>query len=304
MNRRRFLAMLPALSALGAHDAYAATAAPAPRVVVLDWGLTETLLAMGVTPVGTAEVAAYQAAVVAPLLPPQVADVGLRLAPSLEWLQALAPDLILINSSQMSQREVLERIAPVHAFAVYTDAGAPYVHAQDVTRAVGALCQRSTSAEGLIAATDAALAGCREQLQRFAQVHALRSRALYLAQFFDARHLGLYGERSMFQQVMQRLDLPNAWHGATDYWGIGVAGLDALAGDAHAALLYFDPLPPAARRMMQGNRLWQALPAPQAGRVAALPPFWGFGMLPSAARFARVISAHLCADTQLGWRPA
>lgn len=319
MDRRRFLRAAPlALSACAgittsfvtspttaaALAGVVRSAPAAPRVVVLDWGLTETLLAMGITPVGVAEVAAYNAAVVAPLLSPGVPDVGLRLAPSLEWLQALSPDLILINSSQASQRAMLERIAPVHDFAVYTDAGAPLQHSQTVTRALGALCRQADAAEALIADTDATLRACRQRLQTFAQTHDLLARALYIVQFFDARHLGLYGARSLFQDVMTALDVPNAWQGATDYWGIGVGGLDALTATPDAGLLYFEPLPAAAQRMMQGNRLWQALPAPHAGRVAPLAPFWGFGMLPSAGRFARVLTDRLCDNATVGWRHA
>lgn len=314
MKRRSFLCQAPlalgmmtglaGLPRASHAQAAAAMAHRQPRVVVLDWGLTETLLAMGITPVGVAEVAAYQAAVVSPPLPAGVPDVGLRLSPSLEWLTALAPDLILINSSQMSQRDLLARIAPVHAFAVYTDAGAPLRRSEEVTRALGDLCAQPAAAEALIARTRTTLADCRRRLEVFAHAQALVARAMYVVQFFDARHLGLYGARSLFAEVMAALAVPNAWQGATDYWGIGVGGLDALRTAPEAGLLYFEPLPEAARRMMQANRLWQAMPAAAAGRVAPLAPFWGFGMLPSAARFAHVLTERLCSNAQLGWRRA
>ncbi|POR46290.1 iron complex transport system substrate-binding protein [Paraburkholderia eburnea] len=263
--------------------------AAAPRLVVLDWGLAETLLAIGVTPVGAAEVADYNASVVHPLAPPAVADVGLRLAPSLELIQALAPDLILINSSQESQRDMLERIAPVRAFAVYTDAGAPYQHSVDVTRALARLCGCAQAAETLIAAVARTLAGSRERLAAHPDA---RAQPLYVTRFFDARHVGVYGARSLFQDVMDALGVRNAWRGNTDYWGIGVAGLEALAAP-DARMLYFEPLPPGVARTLADNRLWHALPAVAARRVAPLPPFWGFGMLPSAARFADVLTTAL-----------
>jgi len=291
------------LSSAGASPASPTRGPRTPRIVVLDWGLTETLVAMGITPVGVAEVAAYQAAVVTPQLPAGVPDVGLRLAPSLEWLAALSPDLILINSSQMSQRDLLSRIAPVHAFAVYTDAGAPYRRAEEVTRALGDLCQQPQAAEALIARTHATLTECKTRLKAFARERNRVARAMYVVQFFDARHLGLYGVRSLFNDVMTTLNVPNAWQGATDYWGIGVGGLDALRTAPDAGLLYFEPLPDAARQMMHDNRLWHALPAANAGRVAPLAPFWGFGMLPSAARFASVLTERLLGDANVGWRP-
>jgi iron complex transport system substrate-binding protein len=268
----------------------------APRVVVLDWGLAETLLALGVIPAGVAEIGDYDANVVTPRVPPGVPDVGLRLAPSLEWLAQLAPDLILINSSQASQREMLERIAPVRAFAIYTDTGAPYQRAESVTRELGVLCRCEAAAQALIAQTAQALAANRARLAA-AVAHA---RPLYLIRFFDARHVGVYGARSLFQDVLDTLGIPNAWHGPTDYWGIGVAPLEALAAAPDARLLYFDPLPQGVARTLASNRLWQALPPVAQNRVSALPPFWGFGMLPSARRFGDALTQALLAGPMRG----
>lgn len=287
----------------------AATPRPTPRVAVLDWGLVETLLAMGITPVGVSEIDAYNDSVVSPRVPAQVPDVGLRLAPSLELLQQLAPDLILINSSQESQREMLERIAPVRAFAVYTDAGAPLRHSQQVTLQLAELCGRPDAGHALIDATGRALAASRARIAAYRTAHfetqhsreqpPVAPRPLYLIRFFDGRHIGVYGARSLFQDVMDALDVANAWHGPTDYWGIGVAGLEKLAASPDADLLYFDPLPAGVARTLASNRLWLALPAVAEKRVATLPPFWGFGMLPSASRFANALSAALTQDAAL-----
>ncbi|WP_258002175.1 ABC transporter substrate-binding protein [Burkholderia sp. WAC0059] len=264
----------------------------APRVVVLDWGLAETLLALGVVPAGVAEIGDYNANVVAPAVPPGVTDVGLRLAPDLELLQQLAPDLILINSSQASQRAMLERIAPVRAFAIYTDAGAPYRRAQQVTRELGRLCGCEAAADALVVRAAQALAAARARLVAMPS----RARPRYLIRFFDSRHVGLYGARSLFQDVFDALGLVNAWRGPTDYWGIGVAPLETLADTADAGLLYFEPLPQGVARTLASNRLWHALPAVANNRVAALPPFWGFGMLPSAQRFAAALTHALLAE--------
>ncbi|MDE1179059.1 ABC transporter substrate-binding protein [Paraburkholderia sp.] len=301
MLRRQFLQAAALAPCFGASAAVSRAAQPArapvvPRVVVLDWGVLETLLAMGVVPVGAAEIDSYRDSVVSPDVPSSVADVGLRLAPSLELLQQIAPDRILINSSQESQRAMLERIAPVDAFAIYTDAGAPYQRSQAVTLQLGRLCACEAAARDLIASTQQRLTTARAHIatQRATQrgtAHA--TRPLYLIRFFDARHIGVYGAHSLFQDVLDALDASNAWRGQTDYWGIGVTGIEALAAAPDADVLYFDPLPGGVARTLATNRLWHALPAVAAGRVAAMPPFWGFGMLPSAARFADALSAVL-----------
>lgn len=297
MQRRPFLKSVALAPLFGASLLAARAAVPsrAPRLAVLDWGLLETVLALGVTPVGVAETAAYNDSVVTPAVPAGVSDVGLRLAPSLELLQQLAPDYILINSSQESQRAMLERIAPVRAFAVYTDAGAPYRHSQAVTLQVGQLCGNEAAARQLIDATASTLDASHAQIAAWRAGSRMPDphRPLYLIRFFDSRHIGVYGARSLFQDVMTALDVSNAWQGPTDYWGIGVAGIEKLAASARADVLYFDPLPGGVARTLTSNRLWHALPAVAAGRVAALPPFWGFGMLPSAARFARALATAL-----------
>ncbi|WP_213989433.1 ABC transporter substrate-binding protein [Sodalis sp. dw_96] len=267
--------------------------APVPRLAVLDWGLVETVLALGITPVGVAEIDGYRDNVVIPAIPAGVAEVGLRLAPSLEWLQQLAPDIILINSSQESQRAMLERICPVRAFAVYTDEGAPLAHALAITDELGRLCRREAAAGALIAETHRTLAHARGELDAYRRRIPAVSAPLYLIRFFDALHIGIYGRRSLFQDVMDALGVRNAWDGPTDYWGIGVAGLEALAARHDSAILYFTPLPAPVALSLQSNRLWQALPAVKRHQVFGLAPFWGFGMLPSAGRFARELLSAL-----------
>lgn len=288
MKRRDVLNGLAALTGLALLPTARARAATVtgPRTVVLDWGLAETLLALGATPVGMAEIEGYQASVVAPAVPGNVTDVGLRLTPSLELIQQLRPDLILINASQHEQRAVLERIAQVQAPAIYTETGDPYRRSVAITQALGQSLGCSERAEALIEQTRDCLATCARQLQGH------RS-PVYLLQFFDPLHMGVYGASSLFGDVLTQLGLDNAWQKPTDYWGIAVAGLEDLAARPDANVLYFGNLPPALASGLTANRVWQALPQVRSGRVGALPPFWGFGMLPSAMRFAESLSTAL-----------
>src|SRR5690606_7973612 len=90
VRRRQVLAALAGLALLPA-----AAPIPARRIVALDWGLAETLIAIGQPPVGVPETRTYADWVISPALPTGTADVGLRVEPNLEILQQLAPDLIL-----------------------------------------------------------------------------------------------------------------------------------------------------------------------------------------------------------------
>lgn len=295
------VALPKAFAATFAAPASTTANATAPRVVVLDWGLLETVIALGITPVGAAEIDRYRIGVGTPPVPAATQDVGLRLAPSLELLQRLSPDLILVNSSQASQRPLLERIAPVQAFDIYNGTGSPYRHSQDATLTLGTLCRCEDAARRLIDDTTRTLSDARQTLSTLAagvantagRAHGAFGRPLYLITFLNEQHVGIYGAGSLFQDVMNVLALTNAWRGATNYWGIGVSGIDSLAGSPDADLLCFDPLPGGINQALPSNRLWQALPPVAAGRLARLPPFWGFGMLPSAARFATLLPSAL-----------
>ena len=71
---------------------------PATKVVSLEWGLTENLLTLGVTPVGAADVKGYNTWDTAVPLDASTPDVGLRGEPSLDAIAALDPDLVVTTT--------------------------------------------------------------------------------------------------------------------------------------------------------------------------------------------------------------
>lgn len=95
LSRRRLLTaalLAPALSW--------ASGTPVPqRLAVLDWGLAETILALGVTPAGVSAPDWYRKLIPTPALPKTVQDLGLLFQPNLETLYALKPDAIVITPS-------------------------------------------------------------------------------------------------------------------------------------------------------------------------------------------------------------
>ncbi|MCS7193798.1 MAG: ABC transporter substrate-binding protein, partial [Meiothermus sp.] len=94
--------------------------APAKRVVVLEYSFLDTLLALGVSPVGAATGTQGGDRGLPPYLRPRaegVASVGSRAQPSLEAILAVKPEVIVaeafVHKDLIPQ---LERIAPVLAF--------------------------------------------------------------------------------------------------------------------------------------------------------------------------------------------
>ncbi|RVC82890.1 iron-siderophore ABC transporter substrate-binding protein, partial [Mesorhizobium sp. M4A.F.Ca.ET.022.05.2.1] len=183
------------------------------RIVCLDDGLAETLLMLGVRPVAIADREVWETWVVEPPLPPEIADVGTLLEPNLEFLQQLKPDIILSIPYLDGIKPQLERVAPVKTIGLYTEAGEPYRLAVEATRELARLTGRQAESEALIAATEACFAETRQKLA------PLVARPVYIVNFLDPRNVRVYGARSLFQAVFDRIGIRNAWTGETNYWG-------------------------------------------------------------------------------------
>lgn len=275
ISRRRALALLAAAACAPA----VARAAPPPRLAVVDWAVLETALALGIVPRAAAELRQFRALVGA--VPPEVADIGLRGAPNLEALAALAPEAILISDFYERQRPALARIAPVIALTVYRAAEPPYAAAARMTRELAALAGAPERGAAYIAETEAELAALRRP----------EPRPLFVVSLGDARHFRAFGPDSMFGEVLTRLGRRNAWDRPTRYSAAAPLGVEALAQVPEAAVAVVGPVPEDARRALAEGPIWRALPAVRAGRVAVLPSLNHYGGLPAARRFARLLAA-------------
>lgn len=255
--------------------------AEAPDIATLDWTLAETLLALGVTPQSVAQIDAYHDWVGQPQLPRSVADLGLRTQPNLELLASLDPKHILISPMFASLGPLLERIAPVTLIGIYAPDSAPWSSMLAATREVAALVERPASAERLIERSEAHLARARQQIPQGVP-------PLLLVQFMDDRHVRVFGESGLYQAVLERLGIDNAWTGPTNYWGFSLVGLEALA-DIDAQLVVIEPLPVGVAARLEDSGLWRNLKAVTQHPVIRLAPVWSFGSLPSARRFADLL---------------
>jgi ABC-type Fe3+-hydroxamate transport system substrate-binding protein len=283
----RILASLLAL--LPVSPAAAAEAVPthAERIATIDWGTAETLLALGVALVGLAESAGYRDWVGEPPLPGTVAEIGLRATPSLEYLAALKPDVILSTPQFAAIEPVLDRIAPVISLATYTTDLEPYRHAQENATRLGALTGREQAASDLIAGTDARIAKLRNA------IGAAGTRPVLVLYFQDDRHSWVFCRGSLFDDVLKRAGLKNAWTSDGNFWGFANAGVDQLFAIRDAAVLVIEPVPPAVRAKLEArDGLLGQLPAFAPGNYTILPSIWGFGGLPSAGRFADQLLKH------------
>ncbi|WP_244571058.1 ABC transporter substrate-binding protein [Mesorhizobium carmichaelinearum] len=267
-----------------------AAAAKPLRIVCLDDGLAETLLMLGVTPIAVADHEVWEKWVVEPPLPPEVADVGTILEPNLEFLQQLRPDVILSTPYLDGIKPLLERVAPVTTIGIYTPDGQPYRRAIEATRQLATLVGKESEGGALIAATEACFSDVGQRLG------PLSARPIYAVSFLDPRNVRVYGEKSLFQAVFDRIGIRNAWTGETNYWGFATVGIDGLATSSDARLAYLEPLPEGAVGTLTESPVWKAMPFVRNRSIMRLAPTLMFGALPSASRFARLLAAALTAE--------
>lgn len=258
------------------------------RIVSLDYGATTTMLAIGVTPVAIADADEWPIWVVSPPLPAGVANIGDDLDVNLEVLTRLKPDLIVSTPYLEASRPALERVAPVMTLTIYAPDGEPLPRAIAATRTLGECLGRSGEADRFLAESEAAFDRFAERLARLAPP------PLAFINHLDARHARIYGRHSLYDNVLKRLGLANAWTDETNYWGFDTIGLERLATLApNARLIAFQPIPPDVPQMQATSPLWQSLPFVATGRASVLPGVLMFGMLPSALRFAELLTDHL-----------
>lgn len=262
----------------------------------VDWTIAETLLAID-APVGSiAQQSDYHQWVGEPRIPESATDMGLRTQPNFELLAQVPPQQTLISPMFAGLTPRLERIAPVISYALYSPGTDTWQEMQTLTRQLGELTERQSQAEQLITETQALMTNLREARPLSQSDIA----PLLMVQFMDARHVRVFGENSLYNAVLEQLDLPNAWDQPTNDWGFALVGIEALASYSEATLVIIDPLPTGVAEQLAKSGLWQQLPSVKHNHILRLPPVWSFGALPSAQRFAQELTAALEAhDTVL-----
>lgn len=290
MTQRYYHAFTPMIAPLmlALAIALAPPAFAGSRLASLDWTLAETLIELDAPPVALAQVDDY-ASWVGQATPPPVIDMGLRTQPNLELLASLAPEHILISPMFDNLAPRLSAIAPVETLSIYTPDEPVWPELELLTRKLGELSKREEAAEQLIETSGF-------EVDCLASHLPTESRPLMIVQFMDARHVRIFGANSLFDNVMSRLGLINAWQEPTNAWGFSLARLERLISLEQARLVIIEPYPAGVAAALKTSVLWQNIASVVRDDVITLPPIWSFGGLPSATRFARTLAAALSDD--------
>ncbi|TIQ21008.1 MAG: ABC transporter substrate-binding protein [Mesorhizobium sp.] len=282
LTRRQCLAGL-AVTSLGPRGDPAHAARP-PRIACLEWTSAEMVVSLGIGPVAVADTEGYRDWVAAPALPAFCLDLGSRGEPNLELLLELKPDLTTGAYGYGLDEAPFKRIAPLHTVPFYDGSEAPYRQAEIETLKLGAQLGREAEAQRLIQETAATIAHVSAQFSGRAE------QPLTVVSMFDDRHVRVYGKGSLFQDVLDRLSLTNAWTAPTKSWGFSMVGIEQLVAIGEARLISLDPIPPHVKIRIDQSSLWANLPCVKAGNVRTIPPIWPFGGLAAAARFANLLA--------------
>ncbi|WGS52778.1 ABC transporter substrate-binding protein [Paraburkholderia sp. D15] len=273
----------------------------------MSWELTETLLALGVAPVGLSLPGWYTRTIAEPPLPAGVTDIGLLYQPNFEVLQQLAPDLMIVTPGHASLRGALQHLAPTLTLGAYMSDPQPYRCLCTETRELARALSRDARAATLIDTTAQTIAAETAKLD--AQP-GLRAAPVIVAEAVDDRYLRVYGAGSLFDHLLQAMRVSNAAHPdagahvapsastASASWNTNSAGfalvpVQRLIEVAQAGILLVGPVQPEVRAGLARNPLWRALPAVRNRRVVELPVIAPYGGLVSMQRFARAVTVAL-----------
>ncbi|MGR6859490.1 iron-siderophore ABC transporter substrate-binding protein [Aliivibrio salmonicida] len=259
------------------------------KVIALDWALTETVLSLGVNPIGIADVQGYQAWVKKPKLNDFAMDVGSRREPNLELITELKPDVILISQHMASMYEKLNAIAPTLVYTIYSNKKTPFISAKEITLQLGKLLNKEQQAQDVIAKTEQRLSENGDKIRRLQS----NNKPLLFIRFVNDKTVRVHSDGSLAQATIDEMGLVNAWHESTNMWGFTTAGFEALAQHQQSNVLIFGPLKETEKKQLTQSTLWQAMAFTRTESVYELPAIWTFGGLISAQRFSDNITQQL-----------
>lgn len=248
------------------------------RIVALEWVYVEDLIALGIQPIGVADISGYKQFVnVQPVLAESVADVGTRQEPSLEAIAELEPDLILgVELRHELIYNTLSSIAPTLLFNPYPP--------------LNGLNQLEEMEQTFLVIADAVNrrdAG-EKVLQNMHQTFKTAEQQLGSAEFigspFVLAHFvpgmpqpRLFTDNAMAVQVLTQIGLKNAWKGKIDRFGFSTVGVEALPAVQQANLLYIAE-EDIQWQQFQNNPVWKGLEFVKDSRVYPIgADTWLFG---------------------------
>ncbi|WP_148229489.1 ABC transporter substrate-binding protein [Alkalihalophilus pseudofirmus] len=234
------------------------------KVVALEWTYVEDLLALGVQPVGVADIEGYNSWVdIDAELDQDVVDVGTRQEPNLEMIAELEPDLIITAGFRHEAiQQELEFIAPTLFFDPYPtdETVSQYDEMEETFRTIAKVVQKEDEAESVLEELDAKYEEAKEQIA----AADLKTNEFVLTQAFSANQaptLRLFTPNAMATQIFEKVGLENVYDsGQFEMYGYSEVNVEALPAVEDANFFYVvQDDDNVFENQLQSNSVWQNL---------------------------------------------
>lgn len=251
-----------------------------PSSIALSWTVAETLVALEAPPKGMWSPRKYEEWGSIRSLPKSIFDIGLPAQPNLELITQLDPDVIMSEDYLSTIDERLSSNYQTRLFSTYEGGLNTWSELIEFTRELSLSITQPDTGEVYISTVEAEIENLKGIVEKWKE-------PLLIIRALDKNHIRVYGENSLPQAVLDRLGLPNAWDRPTTRWGFTVVGVEELIGiDARLVIVESGGLHDDIMNQLSNYGLWQHVSSVKEGTVITVPPFWIFGALPSALRFA------------------
>ncbi|MFF3945768.1 ABC transporter substrate-binding protein [Streptomyces sp. NPDC001902] len=254
---------------------------PAKKVVGTEWNVVESLVTLGVDPVGVADVKGYGTWDTVVPLKNRPTDIGTRGEPSMDTIASLSPDLIVATTDLPDAAvKQLKKIAPVLEVRS-ADAADPVGRMKENLDLIAEATGTTAKADEAKKAYDAKVAEGRKAL---ADAGLAGSEIAFADGYVASNQVSIrpYTGGSLIGGVNEALGLKNAWkiEGDKDY-GLAATDVEGLTGLGDVQFAYIgsdsegsDPFADD----LAGNSVWKSLPFVKKGEVHRLPDgIWMFG---------------------------
>ena len=254
--------------------------APATNVVSLEWGLTENLVALGVQPVGQADVKGYNTWDTIAPIDASTPDVGTRGEPSVDAIIALDPDLV-VTTTDMPENAIAQLATQVPVLAVRgSDGSDPIGYMRHTVTTLAQATGTEAKGEQLLADFDAKVATGQEALNQAGAPFTMADGWLESGTV----SIRMYTPGSFLGGVAAELGLQNQWTSGGDKdYGLATTDVEGLTKirDQQTAFVYVANDVDGGDAFQTGladNAVWRQLPFVKDQNTHRLPDgIWMFG---------------------------
>lgn len=245
------------------------------RVAALEWNIVENVLALGMQPVGVADIERMKVWVHLPTpLAPEVEELGLRSSPDMKKLAGLKPDLIVgVKLNMESQYDKYTRIAPTVVYEKYPLEGQvnQYNIMMNSFVQMAAMLDKTNEAKTVLRRLD----GLYRQLSAELAAAGLHDRPFVLAMGYsqqDAAMFRLYTRHSTPVSVLENIGMRSGYEPVQfEQYGYTTTTVEALVSVQECNFFHIvqsdDDI---IERHMQHDDIWNSLSFVKENRVFAL----------------------------------